>query len=108
MMFNKDLIRKIQRGQKTVTRRTKLPHNKIQVGRIEPLMADRKYGTVLIKNAYKQKLKNITDLDAQEEGFSSLIEFKKYWTNILEYKWNPNQEVYVIEFKLHKIILSIL
>ena len=41
----------------------------------------------------------ITEEDAKKEGCSSVAEFKKVWEEIYG-KWNPEQEVYVVEFKL--------
>ena len=41
----------------------------------------------------------MTEEDAKAEGFNSLEEFKKVWIEIHGY-WDPDEEVWVYEFKL--------
>ena len=52
--------------------------------------------------AFKQRLGDISEQDAQKESFANRIEFIKSWTLINKQTWNPDTEVTVYEFKLLK------
>lgn len=47
---------------------------------------------------YKQRLKEMTENDAEKEGGYTLEEFKEIWEKINKV-WEPNLEVYVIGFQ---------
>lgn len=54
--------------------------------------------TFIIKNIYPQKLKSLTDNDAQQEGYHNLEEFKDALTSIHEsVVWDPEQVVWTHE-----------
>jgi len=104
MMFKKELVEKILSGEKTATRRMK---QQSRVGGITNLMVNKDYsketGTYIQMTAvYQQRLGDMTDLDAQKEGFRDLSSFKEYWTRELRDEWNPDNVVWVHEFRLLK------
>lgn len=51
----------------------------------------------------RKKLGDFTEEDAKREGGYTLEEFKKVWENLHE-EWNPNESVYVIQFKVDKVV----
>ncbi|RLF26479.1 MAG: hypothetical protein DRN14_06780, partial [Thermoplasmata archaeon] len=57
------------------------------------------YGLIQVTDIRKEKLGDITEEDAKREGCSSVAEFRKVWEEI-HGKWDPEQEIYVIEFRL--------
>jgi len=54
---------------------------------------------IRITRRFQQRLGEIPMEDIQKEGFRSLEEFKREWTNIYG-EWNPDQIVTVYEFRL--------
>ena len=54
-------------------------------------------------NVARKKLGDFDEKDAKREGGYTLEEFKKIWKN-LHGEWNPNESVYVIQFKLAKVV----
>jgi ParB family chromosome partitioning protein len=56
-----------------------------------------------IANVYRKKLGDFDEEDARREGGYTLDEFKKIWKS-LHGDWNPNEIVYVIKFRLKKVI----
>lgn len=56
--------------------------------------------TFIVKNVYPQKLADVSDEDAKQEGYSSLAEYKKGIGNIHgENVWDPDIEVWVHELR---------
>lgn len=54
----------------------------------------------IIENVYPQQLKEVTEEDAQLEGYKSLDDYKEALTSIHQGAvWNPEQVVWVHEFK---------
>ena len=54
----------------------------------------------MLENVYKQKLGEVTEENAKQEGYASLEEYKQAITSIHDGSvWNPNLEVWVHEFK---------
>ncbi|MCJ2513450.1 MAG: ASCH domain-containing protein [Candidatus Thermoplasmatota archaeon] len=105
MLFKDYHIEMIISGSKIETRRiwTK-PH--VKIGGIYPIqtkMFQKKNECKLIKVNYifKQKLKDVTNDQADKEGYSNLNEFKKAFKNITN-SWNGDQEVYAIGFEYFK------
>lgn len=103
MRFKKDLAIKIIQGKKTQTIRK---DSKIKVGKTYAVQIGPKPPVAYIKIIDRKEitLEKLTDKDAEREGFKNLIEFKKYWTDILKFNWNPKDKYYVYRFKLVKII----
>jgi len=55
-------------------------------------------GRILILRRFKQRLGDISQQDVQAEGYQSIENFKKAWTEIYG-TWKPEQIVTVYEFK---------
>ena len=102
LIFTERNIELILQGKKTQTRRI-WKRIKVKKGGIykirRHIFSKKHYGLIQVTNIRKEKLGDITEEDAKKEGCSSVAEFKKVWKEIYG-KWNPEQEVYVIEFKL--------
>lgn len=56
-----------------------------------------------ITDVYRKKLGDFDDEDARREGNYTLDEFKEVWKE-LHGEWNPNETVYVIRFRLARIV----
>ena len=56
-----------------------------------------------VTNVYRKKLGDFDDEDAKREGSYTLNEFKEVWKT-LHGEWNPNETVYVIRFRLAKVV----
>jgi len=87
----------IVQGAKTQTsRKTKDP-------RLQPGMTIRAqvthFADLEIAAVYRKKLGDFDDEDAMREGGYTLKDFKEVWKD-LHGEWNPNESVYVIQFKL--------
>jgi len=102
MLFRREFIEKILRGEKTQTRR--LSSRRYRVGRIYRIKRDWYHATgieILITRRYRQRLGDISLEEIRKEGFSSLEEFKQAWIGI-NGSWNPDETVTVYEFKVLK------
>lgn len=108
MIFTKENIELIRQGKKTETRRIwKKPHVKVgktyqcRVSRFTKTPEDSPY--IKIKKICKERLKEIygRPSDWLYEGCYSLLEFQNEWMK-LHGSWNPEQEVYVIDFEVAK------
>lgn len=56
--------------------------------------------TFVIKNVYPQKLKDVTEVNAKQEGYQNLDAYKKALTSIHDsVVWEPELVVWVHEFK---------
>lgn len=86
----------ITRGAKTQTaRKSKDP--RLQVGAVVRAQVTH-YSDLKIRNISRKKLGDFTEEDAKREGGYTLKEFKQVWEN-LHGKWDPEEYVYVIQFK---------
>ena len=56
-------------------------------------------GTIKITRSFKQRLGDISQQDAQKEGFKTRIEFMQAW-NTINGSWNPDKIFTVYEFIL--------
>lgn len=87
-------INKLINGEKTSVRRNDRyadPNDEIELNR----------KTFIIKNVYPQKLRDMTDEMAIEEGYSNLEVYKEALKSIHSGAvWNPEQVVWTHEFKL--------
>lgn len=99
--FSKVHAEQIARGIKTQTaRKTKDP--RLQPGVVVRVQVTH-FADLEIANIYRKKLGNFDDEDAAREGGYTLDEFKEVWED-LHGEWNPNESVYVIKFKLAKLV----
>lgn len=102
-LFKRSLIPLVLSGQKTQTRRAHKREWLIgHTYKIKDQYCSKGLGTIKITRAFKQRLGDISEQDAQKEGFANRIEFIKSWTLINKQTWNPDTEVTVYEFKLLK------
>ena len=91
----------ILKGVKSQTsRKTKDP--RLQTGVVVRAQITH-FADLEIANIYRKKLGDFDDEDARREGGYTLEEFKEVWKE-LHGEWNPNESVYVIQFKLAKQI----
>lgn len=61
------------------------------------------FADLKITEVYKKKLGDFDEEDAKREGGYTLEEFKEVWKKFHR-EWNPNESVYVIRFKLDRVI----
>jgi len=94
--FSKIHAEAIIKGDKTQTSR------KHKDPRLKPGMGVRAqithYADLKITDVYRKKLGDFDEEDARREGGYTLEEFKEVWRK-LHGEWNPNEYVYVIQFK---------
>ncbi|MEM1540785.1 MAG: ASCH domain-containing protein [Candidatus Bathyarchaeia archaeon] len=99
-LFKRYNIEKILAGVKTQTRR--IHKHTWQVGKVY-LLRDSWFSKgvayIIVTRKFRQKLGDITLEDVKKEGYNSLEEFKAEWIK-LHGEWNPDQVVWVYEFKL--------
>jgi len=87
-------------GKKTQTaRRSK---GRLAPGKIARVQVNH-YADIEIIRIEAKRLEAFTEQDAMREGGYTLEEFKRVWRGIYG-KWNPNQEVYAIQFVLKKVV----
>ena len=100
MIFKKEFLPLILSVRKTQTRRT--PRRFLRVGHVYTIQVNRTKSTgyyLKVTNLYHQTLKQVTEEEAQKEGFSNLDEFKQAWVSI-NGSWDPKLKVVVYEFEL--------
>ena len=56
-----------------------------------------------ITDVYRKRLADFNDEDAKQEGGYTLDEFKEVWKKFHS-EWNPNESVYIIRFRLARIV----
>lgn len=54
-------------------------------------------------DVYRKRLGDFDDEDAKREGGYTLDEFKRVW-KALHGEWNPNESVYIIRFRLARVV----
>jgi len=59
----------------------------------------RAFGLLKIEKVVMKKLRELTDSDARKDGYLSLKEWKKRWVRTYG-KWNPDQNVRLISFRV--------
>lgn len=100
MMFKKSLLELVLSGLKTQTRR--LHKHTLKKGRTYILKKNWVKNTgeyIKINRVAHQRLGDITEEDAEKEGFSSIEEFRKVWISI-NGSWDPDTEVVVYDFEI--------
>ena len=100
-LFKRSLIPLILSGQKTQTRRA---HKRRWIightYKIKDPYLSKGIGTIKITRSFKQRLGDISEQDAQKEGFKDRTEFMQAWIKINKGAWNPDTIVTVYEFIL--------
>lgn len=104
-LYRKLLLEKIRKGEKTRTTRPIEPKPGRSVYSVGQIIGVRAGYTkfkdfVKITARHRERLGDLTQEDAKKDGFSSLEEFQKFWTDL--YGWNPDQVVWVYDFELAK------
>ena len=100
MMFKRELLDLVISGKKTQTRR--LHKRVLKEGRIYALKRSWIKSTgdyIKITKVARQRLGEVTEEEAEKEGFNSLEEFRNAWVRI-NGSWDPDMEVVVYDFKL--------
>ena len=99
--FSRAHAEAMEKGIKTQTsRKTKDP--RLQSGMLVRAQVTH-YADLEVTNVFRKKLGDFDEEDARREGGYTLVEFKEVWEK-LHGEWNPNESVYVIQFKLAKQI----
>lgn len=111
MIFKEELAQKILRGEKTATRRQmsynprghwyreKCIYDVGQVFTINPGRGVKNIGSAKATAVYKQRLGDATEADAHREGCKSLAGFRDLFAAINDGTFNPDEEVWVVEFE---------
>jgi len=102
LLFKPEHVKLILEGKKTQTRRIwKRP--RVKVGGVyrakTKLYSSEYFALIRVTGLHKERLGDISDEDIKKEGYNSLEEFKQAWECIYG-SWNPEQEVWVVEFQL--------
>lgn len=102
MLFQDEHIDMIKDGRKHVTRRDWM-RKMAKEGGSYPIQThafqskEDCHGFIECTALYKQKLGDMTEEDAWEEGGYELQGFREVWGDI-NGEWDPDKEVYVVEF----------
>jgi len=96
LAFNQDLVRLILDGKKTQTIRGKAFGFK-KGEEVEGTCNS--FATLIIDGVTKKSLADISDEDAKLDGFSNLLELKKYWKPHFG-PWVDSKIVYLYRFKV--------
>ena len=99
LLFKKTLLPKIHRGAKTATRRPIRPMVK-EGGkyRLKTELFKAHPDSIHVDRLYQQPLGEMTQADAQMEGYSTLQEFQEEWASLYK-AYDPEQTVWVVEFR---------
>jgi len=92
----------ILKGKKTQTSRKGIPDPKVKVGgKIHAAVWEPHFADLIITSIERKRLGEFTEDDARREGGYTLAQFKDVWRSI-HGKWNEDEFVYVIRFRLEK------
>lgn len=99
LLFKKQYIDQIMRGEKTTTRRASRPMVKPDgIYRIRTDFFNYLPDRIRVSRVYTQRLGDMTDEDAHKEGTASLEEFRREWAGIYD-SWDGDRRVWVVEFE---------
>lgn len=82
MIFHPDLIKKVLRGEKTVTRRLAHLNYRLGVTSVQPGRGKRHVGHIKILLIWQESLGALSEAEARLEGFDSAGEFVRRWFEI--------------------------
>jgi len=99
LLFKKHYVEQIIQGAKTATRRPNKPMVK-QAGRyrLKTELFKTHPDSIQVDRLYQQPLGEMTEADAQMEGYSTLQEFQEEWVSLFK-TYDPAQTVWVVEFR---------
>ena len=101
MLFRPEHIVLIERGIKTATRRIwKRPCAKVggEYKVKKKMLSKEYYATIRCTEIFKQRLGDMSDIDAQNEGGYTLAEYKEVFKKICGF-WDDNFELTVVVFE---------
>lgn len=109
ILFKPEHVDPILEGRKTQTRR--LGQKRWNVGavhqaRTRMLDADSTFARLLIMDVRREKLRKISDADANAEGYANADEYLEVWRRVNRIPRDEptgNPEVWVVEFKLEEV-----
>jgi hypothetical protein len=108
LLFKKDLVPLIIEKRKCQTRRVwkrrRIRPGSMQKAKTQMLSSDW-FAVLPITRVWRQRLGNITEHEANAEGFSSLVEFKDYWTR-LHGNFDPDLEVFAVEWDTSRMVVN--
>jgi len=99
LLFKKHMLLQIRDGSKTATRRPIKPmvkeggryHLKTELFKVHP-------DSIQVDRLYQQPLSEMTQADAQMEGYATIREFQEEWASLYK-DCDPDQIVWVAEFQ---------
>ena len=98
MIFKPELITSIQVGSKTMTRRRlPCPYKAERSYAVQPGRGKRHVFHIWPYAIREERLGDITNEDAEREGFRNVSEFVDYWMGLYG-AYNPHERVAVIEW----------
>lgn len=102
--FKSRHINPILTGQKTQTRRVwKGQKRRVKIGSVHLaktwMFSSKHFAKLLIRNAHKERLGDITEEDALKEGYNSIRDFVQDWKKVNN-SHDPDLVVWVIEFEV--------
>ena len=99
LLFKRSMIPKTHDGTKTATRLPNKPMVK-EGGRchLKTELFKSHSDSIHVDRLYQQPLREMTQNDAQMEGYSTLQEFQEEWTSLFR-TYDPEQTVWVVEFR---------
>lgn len=99
LLFKKPMLPKIHDGTKTATRRPIRPMVK-EGGkyRLKTELFKAHPDSIQVDRLYQQPLGEMTQADAQMEGYQTLQEFQEVWDSLFK-TYDPKQTVWVVEFR---------
>lgn len=104
MLFQKEHIEQIRNGEKTVTRRDwrrrQAREGGVYIASTEMFTSHEEADCYIqVTDVYQEQLGEMDDRDAEKEGGYTLEEFQRLWEYINGEPWDPEKEVYVVEFE---------
>lgn len=105
MLFQEEHIDLIKEGKKVETRRDwkskQAKEGAIHACQTEMLQPRHECDTFIeIEDVRKEKLGEMSPLDALNEGGYTLEEYKGEWEDINDEGWDPDKEVFVVSFRV--------
>ena len=99
LLFKKPMLPKIHDGTKTATRRPIRPMVK-EGGkyRLKTDLFKAHPDSIQVDRLYQQPLGEMTQADAQMEGYQTLQEFQEVWASLFK-TYDPKQTFWVVEFR---------
>lgn len=104
LLFQEEHIEQIRNGEKTVTRRDwrrrQAREGGVYIASTEMFTSHEEADCYIqVTDVYQEQLGEMDDRDAEKEGGYTLEEFQRLWEDINGEPWDPEKEVYVVEFE---------